>query len=281
MLFVALSCTLNLSGPNLKAYFANEILDLAMKDAAPSEKRSDVLIFLEPFYENLVNSEMDINRLLPLVVRRKADLMEKNKSNELECKITDIIEYLCRLITSPEMRSGESFSEAEVVEVWRGLFKILLRDTSVYSKSGETVVVASKGVQEILNKEFGDHSTYGRKADMLFKSRSELCNFEFKAEGTPQSEIMVQNRKNIRLNRCILEHLRRLGVSRPRIMFADFEGFSGCVFLLQPFRDIYTSKCIDYLSVPRNTTEFKELLQDGNLISSLLVIVVCCKIPNL
>jgi len=32
------------------------------------------------------------------------------------------------------MRSGESFSEAEVVDVWRGLFKILLRDANIYSK---------------------------------------------------------------------------------------------------------------------------------------------------
>ncbi|KAG0018429.1 hypothetical protein BGZ80_007177, partial [Entomortierella chlamydospora] len=59
---------------------------------------------------------MNKSKLLTLVVKRKADLMEKNKSKELEGKITDIIEYLlCRLIISPEMRSGDSFSEAEVV----------------------------------------------------------------------------------------------------------------------------------------------------------------------
>lgn len=91
---VALSCTLNLSGPNLKAYFTHQILDLAKKDVAPPKKRSEVLIFLQPFYESLVESEMDISKLLFVVVRRKADLMETNKSNELEGKITDIVEYL-------------------------------------------------------------------------------------------------------------------------------------------------------------------------------------------
>ncbi|KAF9346412.1 hypothetical protein BGX26_002104 [Mortierella sp. AD094] len=114
------------------------------------------------------------------------------------------------------MRSGKSFSEAKVQNP-------SLRH-NIYSKCGETVIVASKGVQEILRKEFSDHSTYGRKSNMLFKSRSELCNFEFKAEGHRESEMMAQNRQNVRLNRCILEHLRRLGVSRPRVMFADFEG---------------------------------------------------------
>ncbi|KAF9173236.1 hypothetical protein BGX21_005105 [Mortierella sp. AD011] len=180
--FVALSCTLNLSGPNVKAYFPNEILELAMQQAVLPKKQSDILNVLDPFRQNLVDSDMEISKLLPLVVKCKADLMEKDKSNELEGKIIDIVEYL-----------------------------------------GETVVVASKDVQEILNKEFGDHSTYGRKADMLFKSKTELCNFEFKAEGTSQSEMKIQNRKNIRLNRCILEHLRQLGVTQPRILFADFQ----------------------------------------------------------
>jgi hypothetical protein len=90
--------------------------------------------------------------------------------------------------------------------------------------SGETVIITSKDVQIILNREFGDHSPYGRKADMLFKSRTELCNFEVKPEGTSPTDMMTQNRKNIRLNRCILENLRKLGVARPRILFVDFKG---------------------------------------------------------
>ncbi|ORZ18296.1 hypothetical protein BCR41DRAFT_421543 [Lobosporangium transversale] len=271
--FVALSCTMNLSGPNLKSYFSKEILELAAHDTELLNKQNKIANLLEPFHENLCRNDLDISKLLQFAVKRKAELMEAGQDNEMEGKITDIIECLCRFIASPEMRVEEPFSEAEVVDIWRSIFKILLRDTNVYIKSGETVVIAAKGVQEILNKEFGDHSTYGRKADMLFKSKSELCNFEFKAEGTPPSEMLIQNRKNIRLNRCILEHLRRLGVSRPRIVFADFQGFSGCVFLLQSFKDVYTSKCIDYLSVPRNATELKELLRDGDLIASLLAIM--------
>ncbi|KAF9109163.1 hypothetical protein BGX27_007925 [Mortierella sp. AM989] len=271
--FVALSCTMNLSGPNLKSYFSKEILELADHNTALLNKQNNIANLLEPFHENLCKNDLDISKLLQFTVKRKAELMEAGQDNEVEGKITDIIECLCRFIASPEMRVEELFSESEVVDIWRSIFKILLRDTNIYTKSGETVVIASKGVQEILNKEFGDHSTYGRKADMLFKSKSELCNFEFKAEGTSPSEMLIQNRKNIRLNRCIFEHLRRLGVSRPRIIFADFQGFSGCVFLLQSFKDVYTSKCIDYLSVPQNATELKELLRDGDLIVSLLAIM--------
>jgi len=94
------------------------------------------------------------------------------------------------------------------------------------------VIITSKDVQVILNREFGDYSPYGRKADMLFKSRTEMCNFEFKADGTSPTDMMTQNRKNIRLNRCILENLRKIGVLSPRILFADIKGIALVFFLL-------------------------------------------------
>jgi len=57
-------------------------------------------------------------------------------------------------------------------------------------------------------------------------------------------------------------------------------GFSGCVFALQAFEDIYTSKCVDYMSVPRNATELKEFLENGELITTLLAIVVSISVAS-
>lgn len=61
--------------------------------------------------------------------------------------------------------------------------------------------------------------------DLTFKIReAELSNLEFKTHSKSDSCLELQHMKNIRLNRSVMEQLKRHGVQDPRIVFADFEG---------------------------------------------------------
>ncbi|KAI8599375.1 hypothetical protein EDD21DRAFT_380088 [Dissophora ornata] len=141
-------------------------------------------------------------------------------------------------------------------------------------KSGETVLRSSRHVQEVLNEEFTDVATFGRKVDLVFKSGdTELTNFEFKPHGVSDSTLKVQHKKNIRLNRAIMEDLILSGVEKPSIMFGDFEGFSGCFFSLRPFEDVYVCDLMEFVSFPRNNYELAALLQDGGLFRTVITVL--------
>jgi hypothetical protein len=75
-----------------------------------------------------------------------------------------------------------------------------------WSISGEKLLEASKVIKQMQSSEYGDVSDSGRKVDCIFMYDDiELSNIEFKNEDTPERELAVQNRKNIRLARCLQE----------------------------------------------------------------------------
>ena len=75
------------------------------------------------------------------------------------------------------------------------------------------------------SSEFGDPSDSGRKADCLFMMGDiELSNIEFKRQGIDETEIRIQNRKNVRLGRCLQESHAKYGIEAPSILMADVVG---------------------------------------------------------
>lgn len=93
---------------------------------------------------------------------------------------------------------------------------------------GEKVMSASKAVRQMQSSEFGDPSDSGRKADCLFMfGEIELSNIEFKRDGIDETEIRVQNRKNVRLGRCLQEIHSTYGVEAPSVLMADVIGIYG------------------------------------------------------
>ncbi|KAG0345386.1 hypothetical protein BG004_003750 [Podila humilis] len=71
-------------------------------------------------------------------------------------------------------------------------------------------------------EEYGDVSVTGRKVDCNFMYKgTELSNIEFMRPDIGAQEIAIQNRKNVRLVRCIQESHASLGVKDPSILMAD------------------------------------------------------------
>ncbi|KAF8924085.1 hypothetical protein BGZ58_002167 [Dissophora ornata] len=61
---------------------------------------------------------------------------------------------------------------------------------------GECVSDSSKDIKDILDEEFDDFGTFGRKVDLIFHANGqELTNCEFKVAEATELDIELQNRK--------------------------------------------------------------------------------------
>lgn len=92
--------------------------------------------------------------------------------------------------------------------------------------SGETMLSASKIMRKLQSLEHGGVSEGGgRKVDCIFVvDNVEISNIEFKRSKISGSEIAIQNRKNVRLARCIQEEFHAIGMKNPVVLMADVQG---------------------------------------------------------
>lgn len=84
---------------------------------------------------------------------------------------------------------------------------------------------ASKIMRRMQAAEYHDLSDAGRRLDCLFMMNDvELSNIEVKRPGSSKLDITIQNRKNVRLARCIQESHIALGMDKPSILMGDVCG---------------------------------------------------------
>lgn len=90
---------------------------------------------------------------------------------------------------------------------------------------------ASKVMRKIQSAEHSDLAEAGRRVDCLFmRNDVELSNIEFKSPKIGDRELTIQNRKNVRLARCIQESHLLLGEKDPSILMADVYGKSNLLW---------------------------------------------------
>ncbi|KAI8602429.1 hypothetical protein EDD21DRAFT_75566 [Dissophora ornata] len=120
--------------------------------------------------------------------------------------------------------------------------------------------------KSVLDEEFDEFGKFGRKVDLTFYSGEyELANCEFKLPGASDLDVKIQNRKNIRLNRAIMEsHLEASGL-KLNILYFDYQGWNGSMFALFPYGDIYVSKYIESVELPRTKAGLRRFLRGETL----------------
>ncbi|KAF9315564.1 hypothetical protein BG006_003727 [Podila minutissima] len=92
----------------------------------------------------------------------------------------------------------------------------------ILTKLGETILQTSKVMRQMQSLEHGDVSDTGRKADCIFMHEGvELSNIEFKRADIGERDLAIQNRKNVRLARCIQQAHISLGIKDPSVFMAD------------------------------------------------------------
>ncbi len=81
---------------------------------------------------------------------------------------------------------------------------------------------ASKIVRQQQAAEYSEVSDCGRKVDCIFMLEGlEISNIEFKRPSCTERDLALQNRKNVRLARCIQEAHVTLGVEDASVMITD------------------------------------------------------------
>ncbi|KAF9117464.1 hypothetical protein BGW39_002160, partial [Mortierella sp. 14UC] len=133
---------------------------------------------------------------------------------------------------------------------------------------GEKMLEASKIMRKWQAEEYGDVSEAGRKVDCLFMFDGiELSNLEIKHPDISKNELGIQNKKNIRLARCIQEAHIALGVKDACVFMADVCGFVGAFCQLQPMGDISVAgrTTSTLVHLPRTAGALEEFLESSSL----------------
>ncbi|KAF9276333.1 hypothetical protein BGZ88_001799 [Linnemannia elongata] len=75
---------------------------------------------------------------------------------------------------------------------------------------------------------------------------------ESKRAGIAFKDMTMQCWKNIRLDRCLQEAHRTIGLSNPSIVMADIAGSVRVVYHIVPFEDIWTVErtTVDFVHLP-------------------------------
>ncbi|KAI8139657.1 hypothetical protein BJV82DRAFT_581773 [Fennellomyces sp. T-0311] len=82
-----------------------------------------------------------------------------------------------------------------------------------------------------------------------------LCAIEWKKRYIPDRQILFQQAKNFRVNKCILRHILGLPLFEDDlidsfIMAMDFKGFTGYMFRLDKKDDVFVANLISKLTIP-------------------------------
>ncbi|KAG0340410.1 hypothetical protein BG004_006418 [Podila humilis] len=224
---VALSCTVNLSCEGIQDYFETEFLTRAA---------------------NAYQLPMTVNR-----TRAVLDRLQKLIPGHGARFVLEEVRIL-KGRYQEQQRAGEV-----VPDHWESMLDVL-------EHVGECVSDATKDFKAILDEEYEEFGTFGRKVDLIFHANGqELANLEFKVAEAAEMDIEIQNRKNIRLNRAIMESQSANCDVKSTILFLDFQGWHGSLFALYPFEDIFVSKYLASVELPRSTSGLKRFLQSDTL----------------
>ncbi|KAF9957653.1 hypothetical protein BGZ72_001567 [Mortierella alpina] len=263
---VALSCTINLSSDCLHDYFDDEFLARAADAYHLQTPKNRTAAVLDPFLKLLAGRDAQFT--LEETRIRKGRYQEQQRAGEAVPDhweaILDIMEHVCRLVLRPSF-DGHA-SEADVVAEWKSVFHILLMNSQVYMRSGECVSTCSKDVKAMLDEEYDEFGAFGRKVDLIFRANGlELANLEFKVAEATDTDIDIQHRKNIRLNRAIMEGQQDACGIKSTLLFLDFQGWHGSLFALYPFEDVFVCKYLGPVALPRTKSGLQKFLKGGTL----------------
>ncbi|KAI8599502.1 hypothetical protein EDD21DRAFT_379697 [Dissophora ornata] len=272
---VAMSCCLNVMSDRACEHFENQDED-GLLDAARTlsvikgfelHECSDITMRYSTFLAE--NSVEDLKKKLSIdigALNQKYANEELPTSAKSEEKVLEILKQLCQFIIRPPFGKA-SPSENDCLQVWVSIFSVMVED-KVTLHTGEKALEASKIMRQHQVSEYNDASESARKVDCLFLYEGlELSNIEFKKPGTSNRDLAIQNRKNVRLGRCIQEAHNSLGMQEPSVMMADVAGFVGVFYQVKKMGDIAIAgkTTSTTVTLPQDAGSFDKFLEDGSL----------------
>ncbi|KAG1091080.1 hypothetical protein G6F42_019522 [Rhizopus arrhizus] len=140
------------------------------------------------------------------------------------------------------------------------LLDILLKDLNSNLLDGETTCRASKSIAKDHENIYGNsiplNRGFGRRIDLLLSTRNiELSTNEWKRKKVTQEQCLIQQAKNIRMNKAILSRLLELPLSENDsknvyTLGMDWVGPRGYMFAVKKINNIHIAKHTNNLSIP-------------------------------
>ncbi|KAF9207746.1 hypothetical protein BGZ49_010647 [Haplosporangium sp. Z 27] len=271
---VAMSCVFNTMSERACEHFCRMEENKLVKEAKSLSTIADFddhpcVEYLRKYTDIL--AEKGVEYLKKKVIADRGILNSKYLEDQLpsdvalEDKVLRILEYLCEFVIRP-LYSKSSPSENDCLHVWVSIFGVIAEKISMHT--GEKALKASKIVRQMQCDEYGEASDAGRKVDCLFMIEDiELSNIAFKSPESCKKELALQNRKNVRLARCIQENHVTFGVDDANILMADIFGFAGIFYQVQPMGDIAVAgrTTSTIVQIPQTVGELEDFLQGNSL----------------
>ncbi|KAG0089866.1 hypothetical protein BGZ93_005949 [Podila epicladia] len=143
------------------------------------------------------------------------------------------------IVTPPYKSTGPS--ENDCLLIWAQVFGIIAEELSILSD--ERMLESSKLLRKQQAVEFGELCDTGRKV--------EVSDIEFKWPDLPNQFITIQNRKNIRLGRCVHKDS---GVQDPSVIIGGDFGFVGIFYQLARMDEMWIAGKVVQSTVQISTT---------------------------
>ncbi|KAG0004806.1 hypothetical protein BGZ79_008051 [Entomortierella chlamydospora] len=255
---VAMSCCLNVMSDRACKHFENHDKD-GLLDAA---RTSSVIEGFE--LHECTN-----------IAKRYTPFLAENTVEDLKKKLSIDIGALNQKYVNTELPASAKLEE-KVLEILKQLLRTihcLIND--------EKALEASKIMRQHQASEYNEVSESARKVDCLFMYEGlELSNIEFKKPDTSVHDLAIQNRKNVRLGRCIQEAHIAVGVQEPSVMMADVAGFVGIFYQVKKMGDIAIAgkTTSTTVALPQDAESFDRFLEDGSL--AIMWNFICHKIKQ-
>ncbi|KAI8882563.1 hypothetical protein K501DRAFT_273509 [Backusella circina FSU 941] len=114
-------------------------------------------------------------------------------------------------------------------------------------------------------------TTFGRKLDVMVvgnESKVLLCAIEWKKQNVDKTKLLLQQAKNIRVNKCHLSHILKMNFTESEkkqtiVTGMDWRGLNGYMFGVKKVDNIYSSVLIGTLMIPTHlklVEEFEDTL---------------------
>ncbi|KAF9947442.1 hypothetical protein BGZ70_002676 [Mortierella alpina] len=236
---VSMSSVLNLFATGMDNYFSEIRLEAAREACLRPdfEENEAIAQILAPLRDVLERG--GVERLHDHVIALRGEVALRAAAGTAEPgdrfrqQVLTVMESLCTLILDPPYGTAQA-SEADCLYQWKSIFSALKSKNITIHTSGEV----------------------------------ELANIEIKSPAQSGSVPVCQNRKNVRLNRCIQRALEELGVKNATVIGGDIVGYLGYFYTIQKFGDIFVCGPISSEAVflPTNAAELEDFL-DGKSLS--------------
>ncbi|KAG2199648.1 hypothetical protein INT47_005173 [Mucor saturninus] len=222
-----------------------------------------------------VTSEETFNRMIQLskntkgrlalkqlrlnIAKEKVKAIEENEDDITA--VLDIMEIIARnVIADDTLKPNDNDSELTCYRKVAFILDILLKDSNLNLLDGETTCKASKSIAKDHENIYGNsiplNRGFGRRIDLLLSTRNiELSTNEWKRKKVTQEQCLIQQAKNIRMNKAILSKLLELPLSENDsknvyTLGMDWVGPRGYMFAVKKINNIYVAKHTNNISIP-------------------------------